>query len=149
MARIWDKGLPLDQRILRFTAGEDHRLDERLVSYDVRASIAHARMLQAQGLLGDADCESICAELERLSAAHAAGEWSIALEDEDVHGALERRLIDAIGATGGRVHLGRSRNDQVLAALRLYLRDAIEQLSSLAAALAVSAERPALSPSAA
>jgi len=141
MARIWDKGLPLDQRILRFTAGEDHRLDERLVSYDVRASIAHARMLQAQGLLDDADCESICAELERLSAAHAAGEWSIALEDEDVHGALERRLIDAIGATGGRVHLGRSRNDQVLAALRLYLRDAIEHLSSLAAAVIESLEQ--------
>ncbi len=51
MARLWDKGLPLDERILRFTAGEDHRLDERLVEYDARASIAHARMLEKQKLL--------------------------------------------------------------------------------------------------
>lgn len=141
MARIWDKGLPLDQRILRFTAGEDHRLDERLVRYDVRASIAHARMLQAQGLLTDADCESICAGLAMLGDAHAAGEWSITVDDEDAHGALERRLIETIGEAGGRVHLGRSRNDQVLAALRLYLRDALEQLAALTASVIESLEQ--------
>ncbi len=55
MPRLWDKGLPLDERILRFTAGEDHLLDERLVAYDVRASVAHARMLAAQGLLAADD----------------------------------------------------------------------------------------------
>ena len=60
MARLWDKGLPLDERILRFTAGEDHRLDERLVEYDARASIAHARMLEQQKLLSAADCKAIC-----------------------------------------------------------------------------------------
>ena len=126
MARLWDKGLPLDERILRFTAGEDHVLDERLVEYDARASIAHARMLEKQSLLGSADCQAICAGLEALAAAHAAGEWSIELADEDVHSALERRLTERIGEAGGRVHLGRSRNDQVLVALRLYLRDAID-----------------------
>ena len=129
MARLWDKGLPLDERILRFTAGEDHRLDERLIAYDVRASIAHARMLEKQGLLGTADCAAICAGLEVLAAAHAAGEWSIELADEDAHSALERRLTERIGEAGGRVHLGRSRNDQVLVALRLYLRDAIDDLA--------------------
>ena len=77
MPRLWDKGLPLDERILRFTAGEDHLLDERLVAYDVRASVAHARMLSAQGLLAAEDCNAICAGLEALAAAHAAGEWSI------------------------------------------------------------------------
>jgi argininosuccinate lyase len=132
MTRLWDKGLPLDERILRFTAGEDHRLDERLVAYDVRASVAHARMLAAQSLLTEQDCTAICAGLEALGAAHAAGEWSIDLADEDVHGALERRLIERIGEAGGRVHLGRSRNDQVLAALRLYLRDAIAHLAEAA-----------------
>ena len=131
MARLWDKGLPLDQRVLRFTAGEDHRLDERLVPYDVRASIAHARMLAAQSLLTKADCAAICRGLEELAATHAQGQWSIGLEDEDVHGALERRLIAAIGPAGGRVHLGRSRNDQVLAALRLYLKDAVEHIGAL------------------
>jgi argininosuccinate lyase len=130
VARLWDKGLPLDERILRFTAGEDHRLDARLVPYDVRASIAHATMLHTQGLLTDSDSNAICDGLRELERAHAAGEWSITLEDEDVHGALEARLIERIGEAGGRVHLGRSRNDQVLAALRLYLRDAVTHLCS-------------------
>jgi len=67
MARLWDKGLPLDERILRFTAGEDHKLDERLVAYDARASIAHARMLEKQKLLSSADCEAICSGLEALA----------------------------------------------------------------------------------
>jgi len=138
MARLWDKGLPLDERILRFTAGEDHVLDERLVPYDVRASIAHARMLEAQNLIDAKACADICAGLEDLARSHAQGAWSIDLEDEDVHGALERRLIDNIGAAGGRVHLGRSRNDQVLAALRLYLRDAVEHLAGQANAVIAS-----------
>ena len=132
MARLWDKGLPLDERVLRFTAGEDHLLDARLVAYDVRASIAHAEMLAAQGLLTAEDSAAICAGLEALGASHAAGEWSITLGDEDAHGALERRLVERIGPAGGRVHLGRSRNDQVLAALRLYLKDAVRELADLA-----------------
>jgi argininosuccinate lyase len=86
-------------------------------------------MLNAQGLLSDADCEAIEQGLESLAAAHAQGEWRITLEDEDGQTALERRLTALIGAAGGRVHLGRSRNDQVLAALRLYLRDAAEELA--------------------
>jgi argininosuccinate lyase len=140
MARLWDKGLPLDERILRFTAGEDHRLDQRLVEYDVRASIAHARMLEKQGLLGSGDCAAICAGLEALAAEHAAGQWAIELADEDVHSALERRLTERIGEAGGRVHLGRSRNDQVLVALRLYLRDAIGDLAQAADAVGAALE---------
>jgi argininosuccinate lyase len=143
MARLWDKGVPLDERILRFTAGEDHRLDERLVAYDVRASIAHARMLQQQGLLAAADCAAICAGLQALADAHAADEWSIELADEDVHSALERRLTERIGEAGGRVHLGRSRNDQVLAAVRLYLRDAISELAAAATRVIDALERVA------
>jgi argininosuccinate lyase len=143
MPRLWDKGLPLDERILRFTAGEDHRLDERLVAYDARASIAHARMLEKQGLLGQADCAAICAGLEALAAAHAAGEWSIELADEDAHSALERRLTERIGEAGGRVHLGRSRNDQVLVALRLYLRDAIGELAAATTQVTAALERVA------
>lgn len=144
MARLWDKGISLDSRILRFTAGEDHRLDARLVAYDVRASIAHARMLHAQDLLSARDAEAICAGLDELAASHAAGEWAIELDDEDVHGALERRLIEKIGAVGGRVHLGRSRNDQVLAALRLYLKDAIDTLAESTARVIDSLEALAI-----
>ena len=136
MTRLWDKGTPLDERILNFTAGEDHLLDERLVDYDVRASIAHARMLESQGLLSSVDCVAICEGLETLGAQHANGQWSIELEQEDAHSALEQRLVELIGPAGGRVHLGRSRNDQVLAALRLYMRDAAQALAEGATAVA-------------
>ncbi len=132
MSRLWDKGAPLDAQVLAFTAGEDHALDDRLVAYDVRASIAHAEMLAAQNLLGAADLQLIRDGLQQLAASHARGEWRVELADEDGQTALERRLTAMIGPAGGRVHLGRSRNDQVLTALRLYLRDAVDQLQSAA-----------------
>ena len=127
--RLWDKGGTLDEQILKFTAGEDHELDARLVAYDVRASTAHARMLAERGLISSEDCDAICTGLAELGEAHARGEWAIELAEEDAHSALERRLIERIGEAGGRVHLGRSRNDQVLAAMRLYMKDAAESLS--------------------
>jgi argininosuccinate lyase len=136
MKRLWDKGEPLDQRVLRYTAGEDHLLDGRLVPYDVRASVAHAQMLHQQGLLAAEDCEAIATGLETLAASHAQGEWEISLDDEDVHTALEARLTAAIGEAGKRVHLGRSRNDQVLTALRLYLLDAAAELGGVTRSVA-------------
>jgi argininosuccinate lyase len=145
VSRLWDKGLPLDERVLRYTAGEDHRLDARLVTYDVRGSIAHAEMLAAQQLISADDCTAICNGLRALDKSFAAGEWQISLDDEDVHTALETRLTQAIGEAGGRLHLGRSRNDQVLTALRLYLHDAALDLSGriehLRAAISHLAER--------
>ena len=137
MSRLWDKGEPLDERVLRYTAGEDHGLDARLVPYDARASIAHAGMLHEVGLLSAADLAAIREGLEALAAEHAAGEWRIALADEDVHTALETRLTRRAGEAGARLHLGRSRNDQVLAALRLYLRDAVAALTDGAREVAV------------
>jgi argininosuccinate lyase len=143
VSRLWDKGLPLDERVLRYTAGEDHLLDARLVPYDVRGSIAHAEMLAATRLISDEDCAAIRDGLQSLEERFAAGEWHISLDDEDAHTALESRLTADIGPAGGRLHLGRSRNDQVLTALRLYLRDAaldlaarVEKLQSSVAALA-------------
>ena len=130
MKRLWDKGAPLDERVLHYTAGEDHALDERLVAYDVRASIAHAEMLARQGLLAVPDLEAIRAGLLGLAESHARGEWRIELADEDGQTALERRLTERIGPAGGRIHLGRSRNDQVLAALRLYLLQTLDALST-------------------
>ena len=133
MSRLWDKGLPLDERVLRYTAGEDHQLDGRLVVYDVRASIAHAEMLADQDLLSATDCQAIVQGLNELLAEYDAGDWCIRLEDEDVHTALETHLTAKIGEPGGRVHLGRSRNDQVLTAIRLYLRDATAEVIDSAA----------------
>jgi argininosuccinate lyase len=136
MTRLWDKGEPLDAQVLRYTAGEDHRLDGRLLPYDVRASIAHATMLHRQKLLTDADFDAVCTGLEALAVSHASGDWQITLEDEDVHTALEKRLTESIGEAGRRIHLGRSRNDQLLAALRLYLLDAAGDLERAASSVA-------------
>ncbi len=130
MTRLWDKGAPLDERVLRYTAGEDHALDNRLVAYDIRASIAHAEMLNAQKLLSADDLDLIRKGLTEIAAAHARGEWQVRLEHEDGQTAIETLLTQKIGEAGGRVHLGRSRNDQVLTALRLYLLDAVEALHS-------------------
>jgi argininosuccinate lyase len=140
MTRLWDKGAPFDARVLRYTAGEDYALDERLVAHDVRASIAHAEMLHQQQLLPAADLEAIRAALTELAEEHARGEWRIELADEDGQTALERHLTARLGAAGARIHLGRSRNDQVLAAIRLYLREAIADLSRGALAVVAALE---------
>jgi argininosuccinate lyase len=129
MSRLWDKGAPLDERVLHYTAGEDHGLDNRLVAYDVKASIAHAEMLNANGLLSSEDLNAIRQGLTEIAEAHACGEWRVSLQHEDGQTALETLLTARIGEAGKRVHLGRSRNDQVLTALRLYLRDAIDVLA--------------------
>lgn len=130
MSRLWDKGGALDERVLRYTAGDDHALDNRLIAYDARASIAHAEMLCQQGLLSKSDCDAIRDGLNEIAAAHARGEWTVTLENEDGQTALEGLLTAKIGEAGKRVHLGRSRNDQVLTAIRLYLRDVIDQLAN-------------------
>jgi argininosuccinate lyase len=141
MSRLWDKGAPLDDRVLHYTAGEDYALDERLVRYDIEASIAHVEMLHAQKLLSADELHVIRFGLTALAQEHARGEWRIELADEDGQTALEKRLTARIGSAGGRVHLGRSRNDQVLTAIRLYLRDVIEELSTGALYVADALER--------
>src|SRR5215217_6124305 len=104
MSRLWDKGSKLDERVLRFTAGEDHALDNRLVAYDVRASIAHAEMLHECGLLSATDLIAIRDGLTDISQAHARGQWSITLDLEDGQTALETLLTRKIGDAGARLH---------------------------------------------
>ncbi|MGC2033136.1 MAG: hypothetical protein WA642_24190, partial [Steroidobacteraceae bacterium] len=104
MTRLWDKGTPLDARVLAFTAGDDHVLDNRLVRYDIQASIAHAEMLAAQGLLSAPDLESIREALTAIGEEHALGRWQVALEQEDCQTAIENLLTARIGAAGGRLH---------------------------------------------
>ena len=88
MSRLWDKGAPLDERVLAFTAGEDHALDERLVAYDVRASIAHAGMLNTQKLLSDADAKAIREGLTTIGRFSAAilgplGDFTILIKKKE------------------------------------------------------------------
>ena len=145
MTRLWDRGEALDTLVLRYTAGEDHLLDERLVVYDLRASEAHARMLQVRGFLSEDDFQAVSKALQSLADTHGRGEWHVALEEEDCHTAIEARLTAMIGEPGRAIHLGRSRNDQVLVALRLYLKDALDELAAhanlVAAELAALADR--------
>jgi argininosuccinate lyase len=139
MTRLWDKGASLDAQVLKYTAGDDHALDNRLVAYDIRASIAHAEMLGEQKLLSAPDVAAIRDGLTAIGEEHRLGAWRISLDQEDCQTAIENLLTARIGATGGRLHAGRSRNDQVLAALRLYMRDATEalRLGTLAVAQAL------------
>ncbi|MEA3107579.1 MAG: argininosuccinate lyase [Gammaproteobacteria bacterium] len=136
MTRLWDKGTPLDERVLAYTAGDDFELDNRLVEYDVRASIAHAEMLHERRLLSDADLAAIRGALTTIGEEHALGKWRITLEQEDCQTAIENLLTARIGSVGGRLHAGRSRNDQVLAALRLYLHEAVQAVHAGAIAVA-------------
>jgi argininosuccinate lyase len=136
MSFLWNKDASLDERVLKYTAGDDYALDARLVRYDVTASIAHAEMLHEAKLLDAADLAALTQGLKSLADEHSRGIWSIELADEDGQTALEKRLTERLGAVAGRIHLGRSRNDQVLAALRLYLRDVIAELQEAAARVA-------------
>ncbi len=127
---IWDRGEPVDPEMLRYTIGDDWLQDQRLVAHDIRGSLAHAAGLERAGLLEPAAAAQIRSGLERLLASHEAGEWTVEPGDEDVHSAVERRLIALIGADGKRLHLGRSRNDQVATDLRLWLRAAATEASA-------------------
>jgi argininosuccinate lyase len=98
-------------------------------------------MLAAQGYLSAEDSDRLCEALAGLADAFARGEWAITFEEEDVHTALESRLVEQLGDLGKRIHLGRSRNDQVLVALRLYYRDVIEGLVELAEACSASCQQ--------
>jgi argininosuccinate lyase len=97
--------------------------DWRLARYDILASRAHARVLAAAGLLDPSELGQILAALDDLAAAVETGQFRPTVEDEDVHTALERGLLERLGALGGKLRAGRSRNDQVATDLRLYLRD--------------------------
>jgi argininosuccinate lyase len=117
--------------------------DWRLAPYDLAASRAHARVLARAGLLDAGELGRILAALDDLEAACAAGEFRPTIDDEDVHTALERGLLERLGALGGKLRAGRSRNDQVATDLRLYLREHARgmaaQLVELAGALVVQA----------
>jgi argininosuccinate lyase len=113
----------------RFTASV--AFDRRLAVFDIEASLAHARMLQAAGIIGKADLAAIEKGLAQIRTEIDAGAFAWSDAHEDVHFNLERRLIELAGEPGKRLHTGRSRNDQVATDLRLYLRAAIDQTAAL------------------
>ncbi len=131
---MWAKGEAVDEVIHRFTVGEDPMTDRALLPFDCLASAAHARSLHASGLLADEDARALVAELAKLHA--NADSLAIPHELEDGHTLLEAKLTEALGDLGAKIHLGRSRNEQVALALRLWMRNAVIELGEGAAALA-------------
>ena len=123
MAKLWAKGYELDKTVEAFTVGEDYALDMALVRWDCVGSIAHAAMLHKIGILRDEEFHALKQRLKEVIDLHAKGEWAIAREDEDVHTAVENDLVAKLGDVGKKLHTARSRNDQVLLDLRLYMRD--------------------------
>jgi argininosuccinate lyase len=127
---IWKKDSTgeVDERVMRFLAGQDVILDRELLPFDIRASQAHARGLARIGVLTADQAEAMVAELDALAEAFAAGDFVLDERHEDGHSAIESWLTERLGDVGARVHAGRSRNDQVAVALRLYLRDRLSAL---------------------
>lgn len=124
MSVLWKKNYTVDALIYAFTVGKDYELDRDLVIPDCAASAAHVRMLNQIGILSTEEAESLERELKKVI---TDGGLEISPEDEDCHTALERRLTDVLGETGKKVHTGRSRNDQVQTALRLWCKDMLFQ----------------------
>ena len=120
MTRLWDKGYKIDQELHRFTVGDDHLLDLALVEPDCIASAAHARMLAKIGILESDQADKLIAELAAIIDDVRAGQFTITIDQEDCHTAIENRLTEKLGDLGKRIHTARSRNDQVTAALRIY-----------------------------
>ena len=137
-APLWQKDATpaTDDWAHRFTVGDDYEWDRLLLPYDVRASRAHAWGLRQIDVLSETEWTRIGDALDALLDAFEAGDVTVTPEDEDCHTVIERFVTERTGPAGEKLHTGRSRNDQVLAALRLYLRDALATIGGRAAALA-------------
>lgn len=126
---LWDKGFEPDKMIEEYTVGDDRRLDLRLARYDVAGSLAHIAMLEKIGLLTAAEHAALSEGLRQIAAEIEAGQFEIEPGTEDVHSQVELLLTRRLGDAGRKIHSGRSRNDQVLVDLKLFLRDELRQIA--------------------
>jgi len=126
--KLWQKDIPVKQEVEQFTVGKDRELDLLLAPFDVLGSLAHTRMLQSINLLSTEDLEVIQRELKNIYREIEKGEFSIQPAVEDVHSQVELLLTQRIGDAGKKIHSGRSRNDQVLLDLKLFIRSEIKEI---------------------
>jgi argininosuccinate lyase len=131
MKKLWDKGYDLNKTIESYTVGNDPILDKQLIYYDCIASIAHTKMLGKMGLLTKTEARYLVQELKHIIDLDKKGEFPIAQDQEDCHTAIEMFLTNSLGDVGKKIHTARSRNDQVLTALRLYYKDQINNINQL------------------
>ena len=132
---LWGARFSQDTHELVGKLTESISFDRRLYAHDVRASVAHVKMLAHTRIIPEADATAVVAELERIGAEIEGGQLELLESLEDIHMNIESRLIERLGDAGARVHTGRSRNDQVATDLRLYLRDEIDATDALLASM--------------
>jgi len=129
--KLWEKNFEINKEIERFTVGKDRELDLYLVKYDVLGSLAHIIMLESIGLLTADELARLSAELKSIYAVCERGEFVIEDGVEDVHSQVELMLTRSLGDVGKKIHSGRSRNDQVLVDLKLFIRNEIKEIARL------------------
>ena len=125
--KLWQKNNNSTQEVNRFTVGKDREMDSYLASYDVLGSLAHVKMLEKVGLLTSTESADLVRELKLIYQQIEKGEFTLREEVEDIHSQVEWELTQRLGDTGKKVHMARSRNDQVLVDLKLFLRAELEK----------------------
>lgn len=134
-SKLWEKNFEINKEIERFTVGRDREMDMYLAKYDVLGSMAHITMLESIGLLEKDELDRLLAELKGIYATCESGEFVIEDGVEDVHSQVELMLTRRLGDMGKKIHSGRSRNDQVLVDLKLFIRNEIKEIAGLVKAL--------------
>lgn len=139
MSKLWQKkNSKINKLVERYTVAEDYKLDKEICLYDMQASWAHAQGLHQIGLLTTKELSSLKKGLRLLKSEWLAKKIEISVVDEDCHTMIENYLVAKIGSVGKKIHTGRSRNDQVLVALRLYLKDNLSKIRQLSIKVAES-----------
>jgi argininosuccinate lyase len=133
--KLWDKGFSTDKKIDHFTVGNDRELDLLLAKYDVIASTAHAKMLAKVGLISDDEAKLLVKELAAIGKSIEKGNFTIEDDFEDMHSKIEFLLTEKLGDTGKKIHTARSRNDQILVAMQLYLKEELVEIKKQVKAL--------------
>ncbi|MCR9263973.1 MAG: argininosuccinate lyase [Flavobacteriaceae bacterium] len=128
--KLWDKGFSTDKKIDHFTVGNDRELDLVLAKYDVIASTAHAKMLGKVGLITEEETKDLVKALGNIAKDIEKGKFTIEDDFEDMHSKIEFLLTEKLGDTGKKIHSARSRNDQVLVAMQLYLKDELNDIKA-------------------
>lgn len=128
--KLWDKGFDTNALVEDYTVGNDQELDMRLAKYDVQGSLAHIRMLETIGLLTAEELQVLVRGLEQIASEIEAGDFRIEPESEDIHSQVELLLTRRLGDVGKKIHSGRSRNDQVLVDLKLFLREELKNIAT-------------------
>ena len=128
--KLWNE-YKLNKEVEDFTVGQDYILDQTLVPYDCVGSMAHAKMLGEIGVLTKEEVDKIVKELQNIIQLNEKREFKITKEEEDCHTAIENHLVLRLGSLGKKIHTGRSRNDQVLTALRLYYKEELKNCRNL------------------